>query len=98
MIISDSPVCGTGRFASRLLATHLPPSASCLGIDLSKTMIAIAAQRVLPYKEQAKVTQSDGFMHFFLPDHSVDRVVFTYVLDLLTKPGVRRQSARLVAN
>jgi SAM-dependent methyltransferase len=97
-IISDSPVCGTGRFASRPLVTHLSPSVSYLGIDLSKTMIAIAAQRVLPCKEQAKVTQSDGFMHFPLPDHSVDRVVFTCVLDLLTKPGTRRQSASLVAD
>jgi len=56
--------CGTGRFASRLLVKHLSPSASYLGIDLSQTMIAIAEQRVLPYKERAKVAQSDGSMHF----------------------------------
>jgi ubiquinone/menaquinone biosynthesis C-methylase UbiE len=82
--------CGTGRFASRLLARHLSFSASYLGIDLSKTMIAIAAQRVLAYKERARVTQSDGSMHFPLPDHSVDRVVSTYVLDLLPETDVRQ--------
>ena len=82
--------CGTGRFASRLLANYLSPSASYLGIDLSQTMIAIAEQRVLPYKERAKVTQSDGSMHFPLPDHSVDRVVATYVLDLLPEEDIRR--------
>ena len=82
--------CGTGRFASRLLAKHLSPSASYLGIDLSQTMIAIAEQRVLPYKERAKVTQSDGSMRFPLSDHSVDCVVSTYVLDLLPEEDIRR--------
>jgi ubiquinone/menaquinone biosynthesis C-methylase UbiE len=82
--------CGTGRFASRLLAKHLSPSASYLGIDLSQTMITIAEQRILPYKERAKVTQSDGSMHFPLTDHSVDRVISTYVLDLLSEEDIRR--------
>ena len=82
--------CGTGRFASRLLANYLSPSASYLGIDLSQTMIAIAEQRVLPYKERAKVTQSDGSMRFPLSDHSVDCVVSTYVLDLLPETDVRQ--------
>ena len=82
--------CGTGRFASRLLAKHLSPSASYLGIDLSQTMIAIAQKRVLPYKERAKVTESDGSMHFALSDHSVDRVVATYVLDLLSEEDILR--------
>jgi ubiquinone/menaquinone biosynthesis C-methylase UbiE len=80
--------CGTGRFASRLLGKHLSPSASYLGIDISRTMIDIAEQRVLPYQERAKVTQSDGSMHFPLPDHSVDRVVSTYVLDLLSETDI----------
>jgi len=84
--------CGTGRFASRLLAKHLSPSASYLGIDLSQTKITIAAQRILPYKERAKVSQSDGSMHFPLPDHSVDLVVTTYVLDLLPETDVRQAS------
>jgi ubiquinone/menaquinone biosynthesis C-methylase UbiE len=82
--------CGTGRFASRLLAKHLSSSASYFGIDLSQTMIAIAEQRVLPYAERAKVVQSDGSMSFPLPDHSVDRVVSTYVLDLLSEEDIRR--------
>ncbi|MEJ2101553.1 MAG: class I SAM-dependent methyltransferase [Desulfobacterales bacterium] len=80
--------CGTGRFASRLLAKHLSPFASYFGIDLSQTMIAIAEQRVLPYKERAKVTQSDGSMRFPLPDHSVDCVVSTYVFDLLSDEDI----------
>jgi len=81
--------CGTGRFASRLLANHLSPSASYLGIDLSRTMIEIAEQRILPYKRRAKVDQSDGSLRFPLPDHSVDCVVSTYVLDLLSETDIR---------
>jgi ubiquinone/menaquinone biosynthesis C-methylase UbiE len=82
--------CGTGRFAARLLAKHLSPSASYFGIDMSQTMITIAEQRILDYKERAKVTQSDGSMHFPLTDHSVDRIVSTYVLDLLSEEDIRR--------
>jgi ubiquinone/menaquinone biosynthesis C-methylase UbiE len=82
--------CGTGRFAFRLLTKHLSPSASYLGIDLSRTMIAIAKQRISPYRERAKVAQSDGSMRFPTPDHSVDRVVSTYVLDLLSEADIRQ--------
>jgi len=80
--------CGTGRFASSLLINNLSHSASYLGIDLSQTMIAISEQRVLPYKERAKVSQSDGSMHFPLSDLSVDCVVSTYVLDLLSETDI----------
>jgi len=75
--------CGTGRFAARLLASHLPPTATYYGIDISSTMIQIAAGRIAPYGDRAKVTRSEGSMVIPLPDHSVDRVVSTYVLDLL---------------
>jgi len=82
--------CGTGRFASRLLTTHLSPSASYLGIDLSQTMITIAGQRISAYADRAKVLRSDGSVCFPLPDHSVDRVVSTYVLDLLSETDIQQ--------
>jgi ubiquinone/menaquinone biosynthesis C-methylase UbiE len=82
--------CGTGRFASRLLATHLSTSASYLGIDLSRTMINIAERRLTAYAERAKVIQTDGSPCFPLADHSVDRVVSTYVLDLLSEADIRQ--------
>lgn len=85
--------CGTGRFAFRLLTKQLSPSASYLGIDLSQTMIDIAAQRISPYAERAKVVQSDGSLRFPLPDRSVDRVVSTYVLDLLSETDIRQASS-----
>lgn len=81
--------CGTGRFAARLLADQLPASSSYLGVDLSETMIEIARERVDPYGERARVIQSDGGMYFPLADQSVDRVVSTYVLDLLSEDDIR---------
>jgi ubiquinone/menaquinone biosynthesis C-methylase UbiE len=80
--------CGTGRFALNLLAKHLPLSATYLGADLSQTMTDIAEQRISPYKERAKVVRSDGSMHFPLPGDSVDRVVSTYVFDLLSDTDI----------
>jgi ubiquinone/menaquinone biosynthesis C-methylase UbiE len=82
--------CGTGRFASSLLTKYLPRNASYLGIDISKTMIDIASERISPYGARASVELSDGSMSFPLPDHSVDRVVSTYVLDLLSDNNIRQ--------
>ena len=36
--------CGTGKFAARLLAEHLPTSATYLGCDVSPVMIGHAAE------------------------------------------------------
>ena len=91
--------CGTGRFASRLLAKHLPPSATYYGIDISSTMIQIASRRIAPYGDRAKVTLSEGSVVFPLPDQSVDRVVSTYVFDLLPErdiPKLFSEAARVL--
>lgn len=82
--------CGTGRFASRLLARHLSPTASYFGIDISQTMTRLAGQRLSAYAGRAKAVQSDGSMRLPLPDHSVDRVVCTYVFDLLSESDIQR--------
>ncbi len=76
--------CGTGRFAKRLLETHLPDPASYFGVDISRTMVDIAEKRISAYSGRANVAQSDGSMHFPVPDQSMDRVVSTYVFDLLS--------------
>jgi hypothetical protein len=52
-------------------------------------MTNITQQRLLPYTDRAKVIQSKGSIKFPLPDHSVDRVVSTYVLDLLSEADIR---------
>ena len=76
--------CGTGKLAERLLAAHMPASATYFGCDVSSTMVELATQRLSDYSERAKVVLSDGIVHFPLADHSVDRVVSTYVLDILS--------------
>ena len=81
--------CGTGRFALNLLEKHLSASASYYGIDISQTMIGLAGQRIAPYRDRAQVLLSDGTIHFPIADHSVDRVISTYVLDLLSESDIR---------
>jgi ubiquinone/menaquinone biosynthesis C-methylase UbiE len=81
--------CGTGRLAARLLASHLPASATYLGCDLSEAMVGLAIKRLAIYGGRARVLQSDGAMHFPLPNDSVDRVISTYVLDLLSGTDIR---------
>jgi len=82
--------CGTGKFAARLLAEQLPSSATYVGCDVSKVMIGLAKERLEAYSERAKVIQSDGAINFPLPDHSADRVLCNYVLDLLSDDDIRR--------
>lgn len=81
--------CGTGKFAARLLQTYLPASATYLGSDISPVMIGLATQRLAKYADRAKVLRSDGTISFPLPNHSVDRVISSYVLDLLSDSDIR---------
>jgi ubiquinone/menaquinone biosynthesis C-methylase UbiE len=82
--------CGTGKFAARIIGNHLPPSASYLGCDISPIMVGLAKERLDAYGERAKVILSDGAVRFPLSDHSVDRVVSSYVLDLLSEEDIQR--------
>ncbi len=82
--------CGTGKFAARLLLNHLPAPATYIGCDVSPIMIGIARRRITQFGARARVVASDGAVQFPLPDHSVDRVVSTYVLDLLSDTDIRR--------
>lgn len=81
--------CGTGKFAERLLAEHLSSSATYLGCDVSPIMVELAKQSLANYAERAKIVQTNGTVHFPIPDHSVDRVVSSYVLDLLSEDDIR---------
>lgn len=82
--------CGTGRFAARLLTDHLPASATYVGSDLSGTMVDLASKRLMRFTERARALQSDGTIRFPLPDNSVDRVICTYVLDILSEEDTTR--------
>ncbi len=82
--------CGTGKFAASLLEKHLPPPASYVGCDVSPVMVGLAKGRLRPYGERAQVVLSDGAIRFPLADRSVDHVVSTYVLDLLSEADIER--------
>lgn len=81
--------CGTGRFAARLLRDALPPTAQYHGIDLSRVMVRRTRERLQPFGDRATVTQSDGRFAVDGADGSQDRVVATYLLDLLSEADVR---------
>jgi len=74
---------GTGRFADRLLRDHLSEKARYTGTELSTTMCSLASARLAAYDDQVKVVLTDGAPACPVPTESVDRIVTTYVLDLL---------------
>jgi ubiquinone/menaquinone biosynthesis C-methylase UbiE len=76
--------CGTGRLAAELLEKKLPAECRYLALDQSETMCGLAKARLEKFSARAQVRQSDGAPSIPLPDGAADRVVTTYVLDLLS--------------
>jgi len=91
--------CGTGRFAERVLAQA--SSARYVGFDVSTTMVELARGRMARFGDRAQVRQLDpGTVSLPLPDHSADRMVSTYVLDLLPEADIAtflREALRVLA-
>jgi ubiquinone/menaquinone biosynthesis C-methylase UbiE len=74
--------CGTGRFAQRIL--RAAPAATYVGFDISSTMLGLTRQRLGPFGARASAEQlAPGTVTLPLAAGSVDRLVSTYVLDLL---------------
>lgn len=74
--------CGTGRLAANLLAA-LPPSVNYLGVDISPVMVNLATSRLAPWAEREKVVLVDGSLPLPADDGFADRVLSTFVFDLL---------------
>jgi len=85
--------CGTGRLAARILEERLPADARYLGIDLSPTMQALAARRLAAFGDRARVAPAEVGT---LPARAGgwDRLISTYVLDLLPEDEARRLLAQ----
>ena len=81
--------CGTGRLAARLLAEEIPATARYVGIDVSTTMLRLASERLRRFADRAEVRESDGSVRLPFGDGTFDRVVATYVTDLLSESDVR---------
>jgi ubiquinone/menaquinone biosynthesis C-methylase UbiE len=75
--------CGTGRFAAGLLARHVPEDAGYVGVDLSPRMVALASERLRPWRDRARVSLVDGDAPVPADDGAADRFVANYVFDLL---------------
>ena len=80
--------CGTGRFGARLLRERLPGDATYLGLDVSPHMVDLARAAVAPWAGRSRIELTDGVIRLPIPDESADRVVSTYVLDLLSPADV----------
>jgi ubiquinone/menaquinone biosynthesis C-methylase UbiE len=81
--------CGTGRLAATLLAERLPKHCNYLGLDASDTMCGLARARLQGWSPRAEVRHTDGSMHLPCAPRSVDRVLTTYVLDLLSLADIQ---------
>ena len=77
--------CGTGRLAAELLASHLPPNARYLGLDISQAMLALAARRLTPHTPAAHLALADATVSLPVADGSFDRFIAAYLLDLLPR-------------
>jgi ubiquinone/menaquinone biosynthesis C-methylase UbiE len=80
--------CGTGRFAEMLLRDRLSSSATYLGVDVSSTMVHLAASRLEPFGQRARALQTSGTIAIPAADRSCDRFVSAYVLDLLGEADI----------
>lgn len=80
--------CGTGSFALTLFNDYLPSDALYVGMDQSTTMVWLAAQRLAPFGQSAAILLSSGAMTIPAADQSFDRVITTYVLDLLSEADI----------
>ena len=81
--------CGTGRFAERLLERYLPPNGRYFGVDISRTMVALAKERLVHFGPRAEVHLTDGSPQLDCEKSSFDRFVSNYVLDLLSLEDIR---------
>ena len=76
--------CGTGALAARLLARSLPADARYTALDVSGRMVQLTHRRLQQWAHRVEVTRVEGDAPWPVPDESVDRVIATYVLDLLS--------------
>ncbi|OBF51446.1 methyltransferase [Mycobacterium sp. 852002-53434_SCH5985345] len=80
--------CGTGRLAARLLET-LPAGVNYLGVDISPVMINIATGRLAAWSKRASAVLVDGSLPLPADGGSADRVLSTFVFDLLAEDYAR---------
>lgn len=76
--------CGTGKLAVKLLREHLPSHATYIGVDIAPAMLARAGTKMSKYAPRAKLRPGDVSLGLTSPDESADRIIATYLFDLLS--------------
>jgi SAM-dependent methyltransferase len=79
---------GTGRLAEHLLQEHLTDQARYSGSDISTTMLSLAETRLARYGSRVELIATDGSPACPVAAGAVDRIVSTYVLDLLSDADI----------
>lgn len=82
--------CGTGRLAEQLLTSHLPSSAHYVGVDISSTMVRLAKARLAGFEGRVGIHLSAGEFDFSRLGGPFDRIVSTYVFDLLSLADIKK--------
>jgi ubiquinone/menaquinone biosynthesis C-methylase UbiE len=80
--------CGSGRMAERLLRDFLPEQARYLGLDISEAMVERTRARLRPWAGRASVRRCEGEPSLPVGEGGCDRVISTYVLDLLAREDI----------
>jgi SAM-dependent methyltransferase len=80
--------CGTGRFAARLLAEHIPDTATYSACDLSQTMVELARRNLAAFMGRVTLWQSAGTPDFQPGNPPYDIILSSYVLDLLPPEAI----------
>ena len=91
--------CGTGALAARLLAEHLPPEATYLGVDVSPHMVRLSRERLQRWAGRARVLMTDGSLPLPGADGAYSHLLSVYVFDLFSEEYARAlllEAARLL--
>lgn len=86
--------CGTGRLAAKLFDGCLPGDCRYRGVDISTTMVELAARRLAPWADRAEVVLVENTGQFEVPAGSRDRYIATYVFDILSDAQIDLEIAR----
>lgn len=87
--------CGTGRLAEMLLHDQLPTDARYTGIDMAPAMLARAGKRLAPFALRVALKPGDVTLGLTAAAASVDRVIATYLFDLLSPAHSRNLIAEI---
>ena len=80
--------CGTGRIAAEILRGPLPDDAHFHAFDVSETMVALTAERLADWPHRALAVRTGGAPELPVVDAAFDRLIATYVLDLLSEGDI----------